>query len=180
LGVGRFAPALLIAGPVNLAGTDFTPPADLLTNENFASFNRHLIEADRERLGATIYVGGYPALATKEALRRLAEMAPADTPIYHWSDIDPDGTWIFRTIESAIGRPLRPHLMSSHLAEARGTVPTSPASSAIAPLVEYLRREGAKTPEQEALTPCRADLAPNQPAPPPKPAQVERAALTLA
>jgi hypothetical protein len=59
LGVGRFAPALLIAGPVNVAGTDFThsplryiglppeevdclrfqtAPAYLLTIENFASF----------------------------------------------------------------------------------------------------------------------------------------------
>jgi Uncharacterized protein conserved in bacteria C-term(DUF2220) len=207
LGLGRFAPALLIAGPVNLDGTDFTQtqlryvglppeevhwlrfqtaPAYLLTIENFASFNRHLIEADRERLGVTIYVGGYPAPATKEALRRLVEMAPADTPIYHWSDIDSDGTWIFRTIESAIGRPLRPHLMSPDLAEARGTMPTKkkllgscPASSAIAPLVEYLRREGAKTLEQEAITPCRRDLAPNQPARP-EPAQLERPALTSA
>jgi Uncharacterized protein conserved in bacteria C-term(DUF2220) len=207
LGLGRFAPALLIAGPVNLDGTDFTQtqlrylglppeevhclrfqtaPAYLLTIENFASFNRHLIEADRERLGVTIYVGGYPALATKEALRRLVEIAPADTPIYHWSDIDPDGTWIFRTIESAIGRPLRPHLMSPDLAEARGTVPTKkkslgscPASSAIAPLVEYLRREDAKTLEQEALTPCRPELAPNQPARR-EPARCERAAMTSA
>jgi hypothetical protein len=86
LGVGRFAPALLIAGPINVAGTDFTHtqlrhiglppeeveclrfqtvPAYLLTIENFASFNRHLIEADRERLGATIYVGGYPALGAR-------------------------------------------------------------------------------------------------------------------
>jgi hypothetical protein len=189
LGVGRFAPALLIAGPVNLAGTDLsrtqlryvglppeevhylrfqTTPAYLLTIENFASFNRHLIEADPTRLGATIYVGGYPALATQEALRRLAQIAPADTPIYHWSDIDPDGTWIFRTIEGAIGRPLRPHLMALDLAEARGTLPIKkkrlgpcPASSAIAPLVEYLRGEGAKTLEQEALTPCRPDFAAN-------------------
>jgi hypothetical protein len=191
LGLGRFAPALLIAGPVNVAGMDFsrtplryiglppeeayclrfqTSPAYLLTVENFASFNRHVIEADRERLGATIYVGGYPALATKEALRRLAEITPADTPFYHWSDIDPDGTWIFRTIETAIGRPLRPHLMSADLAEARGTEPAKkkqkrlgpcPASSAIAALVEYLRREGAKTLEQEALAPCRPDFATN-------------------
>ncbi|EKS31828.1 hypothetical protein [Afipia clevelandensis] len=46
-------------------------------------------------MGATVYVGGYPSLATQQALRVLADAVPAGTPIFHWSDIDPDGTWIF-------------------------------------------------------------------------------------
>jgi hypothetical protein len=39
-------------------------------------------------------------------------MLPPEVPFFHWSDIDPDGTWIFRTIEIAIVRPLDPNLMS--------------------------------------------------------------------
>ncbi len=135
------------------------------TIENFASFNRHIIEADPGRLGTTIYVGGYPSLATQEALRVLAGTAPPDTPIFHWSDIDPDGTWIFHTIERAIGRSIRPHLMSAEIAEKFGKVPsikTTPArcppDSGISGLAAYLAAEGAKTLEQEELDPTLPEL----------------------
>lgn len=181
LGLERFAPPLLIAGRVDLEGADLSgpslaylglspkqaglirfrePPAYLLTIENFASFNRHVLEADPDRLGTTMYVGGYPSLGTQQALRTLADAAPKGTPIFHWSDIDPDGTWIFHTIERAIGQPVRPHLMSIEIAEAHGKIPTSkapparcPASSGIFPLVEYLLKDDAKTLEQEGLEP---------------------------
>jgi hypothetical protein len=73
--------------------------------------------------------------------------------------------------------------MSPDLAETHGTVPAKkkllgacPASSAVAPLVEYLRREDAKTLEQEALTPCRPDLPPDQPAPQVTPAPALKSA----
>jgi hypothetical protein len=181
LGVERFAPPLLIGGRVDLAGADLSnttplylglppkeaerirfrqPPAYLLTIENFASFNRHLLEADPGRLGTTIYVGGYPSLATQQALGVLVKMAPESTPLFHWSDIDPDGTWIFRTIERAVGRPLRPHLMSPEIAESLGRAAPAKASIARCPpqsgvfgLVQYLSREDAKTLEQEELDP---------------------------
>ena len=181
LGVERFAPPLLIGGCIDLAGADLSstsllylglppkeaeriwfrqPPAYLLTIENFASFNRHLLEADPQRRGTTIYVGGYPSLAMQQALGVLAGMVPEETPMFHWSDIDPDGTWIFRTIERAIGRPLRPHLMSPEIAERLGKVPATkatitrcPLESGIVRLVEYLSREDAKTLEQEELDP---------------------------
>jgi Uncharacterized protein conserved in bacteria C-term(DUF2220) len=180
IGLERFAPPLLIAGRVDLDGADLSaasplylgvapneanrirfrePPAYLLTIENFASFSRHIIEADPARVGATVYVGGYPSLATQQALRVLAEAMP-DTPIFHWSDIDPDGTWIFRTIEQAIGRSIRPHLMSPDIAEALGSPSSTNASparcppeSGIATLAAYLAGEGAKTLEQEELDP---------------------------
>jgi hypothetical protein len=117
IGLERFAPPLLVAGRIDLEGADLSavsplyvglspkeadrirfrePPAYMLTIENFASFNRHIIEADPGHLGTTIYVGGYPSLATQEALRTLAGAASPATPIFHWSDIDPDGTWIAR------------------------------------------------------------------------------------
>lgn len=181
LGLEKFAPPLLIAGQVDLAGTDLSgasplylgiPPNEadrlrfrasptyLLTIENYASFNRHIIEADPGRMGVTIYVGGYPSLATQQALRILVRKLSENVPLFHWSDIDADGTWIFRTIEKAIERPLRPHLMSPEIAERFGRpangssdVRGCPPDSGIADLVDYLARDGANTVEQEELDP---------------------------
>jgi hypothetical protein len=181
LGLEKFAPPLLISGRVDLANADLSrasplyfgiapneadrirfrePPAYLLTIENFASFSRHVIEADPHRVGTTLYVGGYPSLATQQALRTLAPMLANSTPMFHWSDIDPDGTWIFRTVEKAVGRAVRPHLMSVDIAERLGRAPASrlvptscPPESGIHPVSEYLEREDAKTLEQEELDP---------------------------
>jgi hypothetical protein len=181
LGLEKFAPPLLISGRINLLDADLAKasllylgippneadrvrfreePAYLLTIENYASFNRHIIEADPDRLGTTVYVGGYPSLATQHALRLLASKFSESVPIYHWSDIDPDGTWIFRTIERALGRQLRPHLMSPEIAEKFGKAaagisgfrPASP-DSGIFMLAEYLASANAKLLEQEELDP---------------------------
>jgi DNA topoisomerase VI subunit A len=136
-------------------------PEYLLTIENFASFNRHIVEADPQRLGITLFVGGYPSLATQEGLRSLATALPSEVPFFHWSDIDPDGTWIFRTIERSVGRALRPHLMSVDVAERFGRRPVEmvrpsggASASAISDLVEYLQRDDAKWLEQEELDPA--------------------------
>jgi len=181
LGLEKFAPPMLLSGRIDFDTAELSataplyfgiPPAEavrvrfqqkpryLLTIENFASFNRHVAEADPERVGVTIYVGGYPSLATQEALRSLGAGVPDDVCIFHWSDIDPDGTWIFRTIERAVGKPLRPHLMSAELAEKFGKSPleavrpsVASEGSAISPLVAYLQRDDAKWLEQEELDP---------------------------
>lgn len=181
LGLEKFAPPLLVSGHVDLEDGDLSrsmplylgippkeadrlrfrsTPAYLLTIENYASFNRHIIEADPARAGTTIYVGGYPSLAIQDALRILAGKLPEDVPLFHWSDIDADGTWIFRTIEKAIGRALKPHLMSPAIAEQFGKrangksdIRNCPPDSGIAALVEYLARDDAKTVEQEELDP---------------------------
>jgi hypothetical protein len=88
------------------------------------------------------------------------------TPIFHWSDIDGDGLWIFHTIERAIERPILPHLMSVEIAQQRGQVPLKraasarcPPGSAIAELASYLGGEGAKVLEQEELDPAVPDLS---------------------
>lgn len=180
LGLERFGPPLLLAGALALDATlalslpyvglppseiervGFTrPPVHVLTIENFASFNRHVLEADQDRVGLTIYVGGYPSLATQRALRILASTLPLEIPFFHWSDIDPDGTWIFRTIERVIERPLLPHLMSRDIAEAHGERPSrasqlragEAAGSMISDLVDYLAGSCAKVMEQEEIDP---------------------------
>jgi hypothetical protein len=181
LGLEKFAPPLLVSGAVDFGAAEMSvagpqyfgiPPNEagrlvfrrlpeyLLTIENFASFNRHIVEADPQRRGVTLFVGGYPSLATQEGLRSLAAALPCEVPFFHWSDIDPDGTWIFRTIERNVGRALRPHLMAVDIAERFGRPPAErvrPAggasASAISDLVEYLQRDDAKWLEQEELDP---------------------------
>jgi len=188
LGLEKFAPPLLLSGQIDFAMAELSaaapvyfgiPPDEaarlrfrkrpqyLLTIENFASFSRHIIEADRQRTGVTVYVGGYPSLATQEALRTLAAALPRDVPFFHWSDIDPDGTWIFRTIERAVERDLAPHLMSPDIAERFGKPPpdrirpkVGTTESAISDLVEYLQRDDAKWLEQEELDPVLPHSAP--------------------
>jgi hypothetical protein len=181
LGLEKFAPPLLLAGRFDFDTAELSltrpayvglPPQEafrirlrktpryVLTIENYASFHRHIAEADRDGEGLTVYVGGYPSLATQDALRALARLVPAEVPFLHWSDIDPDGAWIFRTIERIIARPLRPHLMTPELAETFGRTPDEPVrppkqaeDTAIAALVTYLSGEGAKWLEQEELDP---------------------------
>ncbi|CCE06097.1 conserved hypothetical protein [Bradyrhizobium sp. STM 3843] len=182
LGLEKFAPPLLLAGRLDFDSAELSlirpayfgiPPQEasrirlretpryVLTIENYASFHRHIAEADRDGTGVTIYVGGYPSLATQDALRALAGLVPDNVPFFHWSDIDPDGAWIFRTIERIIARPLRPHLMTPELAEAFGRAPDDPSrpprqaeNTAIAALITYLSSEGAKWLEQEELDPA--------------------------
>ena len=181
LGLERFSPPLLLSGRFLLDGVSVAPslsylgiapsammavsfdrrPDYVLTIENFASFNRHVLEADVDRLGLTLYVGGYPSLAAQKALAELAAKLPETVPFFHWSDIDPDGTWIFRTIERALGRHLWPHLMSRHLAETFGEATTrrimlrkgDVGGSMIADLVNYLTQPDAKIMEQEQIDP---------------------------
>jgi hypothetical protein len=92
IGLEKFASPLLVAGQTDLAEADLsreeltylgiTPnqvgrirfretPKYVLTIENFASFCRHAIEADPARVGTSIYVGGYPSLATQQVLWSL-------------------------------------------------------------------------------------------------------------
>lgn len=190
LGLDRFGPPLLLAGPVALGGIEipqalsyvglptsasasscvsFTrTPAYLLTIENFASFNRHVLEVDGERRGLTIYTGGYPSRALQQVLADLSGQLPNEVPCFHWSDIDPDGVFIFLTVGRALGRPLHPHLMSSYLALRHGSpIPpdrmrrrgTVPDESPIAPLAAFLASSAAYAMEQEELDPKPPEIS---------------------
>jgi hypothetical protein len=86
----------------------------------------------------------------------VAKRIPAEK-----SDIDPDGTWIFQTVERALERELTPHLMSVEIAERYGRSPVAPVrssqgttKSAISDLSVYLQRDDAKWLEQEELDPA--------------------------
>lgn len=186
LGLEKFAPPILLSGRLDFDTAELSataplyfgiPPAEatrlrfrgqpryVLTIENFASFHRHVAEADPQRSGVTIYVGGYPSLATQDALKALAASLPAGVPFFHWSDIDPDGVWIFRTIESSLARELHPHLMSVAIAKKLGKppaervrLPSDIGSSAISDLAAYLRQPGANWLEQEELDPTPPEV----------------------
>lgn len=96
--------------PEWLDGVEVTDRPDyVLVIENLASFNRHVREVDDA--GIILYSGGFPALATLKAIRRMDALLSADVPFFHWGDVDADGVRILRHIARSIGRPLRPHLM---------------------------------------------------------------------
>jgi hypothetical protein len=187
LGLDRFGPPLLLSGsitvnnfavPLSLPYFGIPPrevtrvgfaraPAYILSIENQTSFNRQVMEIDPERIGLVLYTGGYPSLDIQRAISRLATSLP-EVPFFHWSDIDPEGAWIFRTVERAAGRPIVPHLMESALADLRGAPLGQTTSlrvaefadSAILDLVRYFQSGEAKWLEQEELDPEMPPMLP--------------------
>ncbi len=96
-------------------------PPYVLTVENYVSFVRHAREVGARDGGLTIYSGGFPSRPALDAIVRLS--AAAQTPVFHWGDMDAGGVRIFRHIEQAlapVGRALRPHLMSAALLRTYG------------------------------------------------------------
>ncbi len=185
LGLERFGPPLLLAGPIVLDGmmvpkslpyiglpatsigrVSFSDtPTYVLTIENQTSFNRQVLETDPNRTGLIVYTGGYPSLDIQRAIASIAATL-SETRFFHWSDIDPEGIWIFRTVERAVGRPISPHLMTAALADAKGSpLPSSKirsvdfSQSAIAELASYFERPDAKWLEQEELDPIPPHLS---------------------
>ncbi|PBB89696.1 hypothetical protein CK215_25705 [Mesorhizobium sp. WSM3864] len=184
LGLEKAPPPLLLSGPITLGAcqrdvpfvgipADTTDtivfsraPEYVLVVENYTSFVRHVTEADRNRRGLVLYGGGYPSAGLQKAFGSIARNIPAEVPFYHWSDIDPDGIWIFLTVEKAFGRRLLPHLMSIELAEKYGNPPPLAAgrvakagASMLSELAAYLSKPGAKYMEQEELDPMIPPLS---------------------
>ncbi|MBI1204945.1 MAG: hypothetical protein GC182_20780 [Rhodopseudomonas sp.] len=136
-------------------------PSYILTVENYASFNRHVREI--EDGGLVIYTGGFASNGVIALLRWLLNSTEAQTPFYHWGDIDPGGLRIFRYLEENLPRPPLPHLMEQSRAEAQGRsampdatlAALAKSASAVAPLAEWLScGEGVKHLEQETTDPA--------------------------
>jgi hypothetical protein len=175
VGLEKFPPHVLIAGPVQALGADFgalpyvglPPPAvralsptrpvrSVLTVENLASFNRHVTEA-RQRGDVVIYTGGYPSRVALQAMATAFSWNP--DACYHWGDIDRHGLHIALRIAVATGAALRPHLMDAGLARAHGTevrpkpLVSAAAGTAFATLAEFLASPSACHMEQEEIAP---------------------------
>lgn len=134
LGLGKFPQLALCRGPLRLSysGSELdiaplrpfialSPEAIdavrvdavdyLLTIENLASFQRHVREIDDR--GVVIYSGGFPGPGIRRLLALLDAALPANTPCFHWGDVDLGGLKIFAHIEAQLARhSLRPHLMA--------------------------------------------------------------------
>ncbi|WP_046864032.1 Wadjet anti-phage system protein JetD domain-containing protein [Microvirga massiliensis] len=185
MGLDKVSIPFHVSGPVALEGTPISPsipyvaipheaagalslsrrPRVVLTIENFVSFHRHAIEANRKGEDLVIYTAGQPSLGFRKSMAALLPQVPADVPRFHWSDIDAGGIEVFKTMERMMPG-LRPHLMSRELAETRGsrsdvpiTRPRSSLGSAVASLSDYLSGESPFTLEQEELDPERPDAA---------------------
>ncbi|MFG1201783.1 Wadjet anti-phage system protein JetD domain-containing protein [Xanthobacter aminoxidans] len=142
-GIVRMPQPLLLSGPLRV-GEVLLPdlpymgfPPDLaerielaspvrytLTIENYASFLRHVREINGNRDGLVIFTGGFPARSHLSQIVRLA--AEAQSPVFHWGDMDAGGLRIFRHLEKALDKAkiaLRPHLMDSRMLLEYGAVP---------------------------------------------------------
>lgn len=136
-------------------------PRYILSIENYASFNRYVREIDDD--GLVLYTGGFPSAGVVSVLTWIVEHTDATVPLYHWGDIDPGGLRIFRFLEEALARTLRPHLMDKPLAEKNGRIAQPDAAlnsiaqstSAVASLAAWLSKgSDVKHLEQEAIAPA--------------------------
>jgi hypothetical protein len=176
LGLEKFPQPVLIAGPVRIAGTDFSsmvyigiPPEQvslvepagvirsIVTIENLASFNRHVREA-RLADDLAIYTGGFPSRAVTAALVAVSQW-PGIARIHHWGDIDEGGLRIALHLTSLLPLPVIPHLMNPALARLHG-IPAKasqkidlPADHAWQSLATFLGGDDARFLEQEKVDP---------------------------
>ena len=183
LGLMKTPQPLMLAGPIGIDGMplpsmryhgipsedahriNLSEPIDyLLTIENYVSFVRHVRELPTDR-ALVIYTGGFPARPQLEQVVRLA--TSANSPVWHWGDIDGGGIRIFCHLEShlaAAGLTLRPHLMNAELLSSHGTPNPKghrsgegpAASSALAGLWEAVLTSGLML-EQESISPTQPE-----------------------
>ena len=76
--------------PVESLRSIATRASYLLTIENLASFH-DAVSAPAAEAGLLIYTGGMPSPAWRVAYARIVGSLPAETPIYHWGDVDEGG-----------------------------------------------------------------------------------------
>lgn len=94
------------------------PVRAVLTIENFASFNRHVLEVSQDDV-IVVYTGGFPSPPILQALKSILSQVP-EASLWHWGDIDVGGIRIFRNIEERLSIIAKPHLMTRDIATQRG------------------------------------------------------------
>jgi hypothetical protein len=133
---------------------------NILTVENFASFNRHANEiADPACL--VVYCGGFPSPPVVQTLKAAISQAP-NARLFHWGDIDVGGIRIFCNLEERLGRRITPHLMTIELAVSNGKLKEpvpglariAGSDSGIANVAGYLADGEPRHLEQEAVSPA--------------------------
>jgi len=100
----------LPAGTVKRLVSD---PKMVLTIENLTTFHSEAKSRSNEDL-LLIYTAGMPSPAWRSMYLRILAGLPADTPVYHWGDIDEGGFRIAATLAEdarTVGHTLRPWSM---------------------------------------------------------------------
>lgn len=154
---GRAVPGAL--HPELIAALDPVEIADLVTIENYASFNRYIREAMGPR-DVVLYTGGWPGRGERAL---IAALAPRARRVFHWGDIDMAGAGIADAVWQAAGREIALHLMTPEIARAAGAIRKGPAptplqvadASPAKPLILWLASPAGAELEQEELDPLR-------------------------
>jgi hypothetical protein len=134
----------------------------IITIENPTSFWRYSKEIEGNYLA--LLTDGFPArdvLSSMAHLIRIAHLMAADTPLYHWGDIDTGGLRIAAHLEDTFETPIRLHQMDQALASTlgsplhsrKGLESLAGRPGEIGTLARWLRTAGAKMLEQEELDP---------------------------
>lgn len=134
----------------------------IITIENPTSFWRYSTGIEGNYLA--LLTDGFPArdvLSSMAHLVQAARFLAADTPLYHWGDIDAGGLRIAAHLEDTFGLQIRLHLMNpefamalgSQLQSRKGLERLASRSGDIGDLARWLETEAAKMLEQEELDP---------------------------
>lgn len=134
----------------------------IITIENPTSFWRYAMEIPGNYLA--LLTDGFPArdvLSSMAHLVRAACLLAADTPFYHWGDIDAGGLRVAAHLEDTFNIPVRLHQMNVDLAltlgsplqSRKGLDRLARRSGKIGELARWLGTESAKMLEQEELDP---------------------------
>jgi len=181
-GLEKIPQPIIVGGPIRMESADvsslpyvglpgawisslrlYRVPTYVLLVENFVSFHRHCVECNLVGDGVIIFTAGFPTRACQRAITSVLGLVPAETPVFHWGDVDYGGVRILDFLYGLcdqVGFQVRPHLMSPELAEEYGaegdlrggslsTVASPPANI----LGRYLGSRYCKVLEQEQLAP---------------------------
>ncbi len=87
-------------------------PSYILTIEDFTLYQRYLANVQDDAL--ILYLGDFPCQRLLMFYKMLVDMSPADTPIYHWGNIDFAGFKVLVALQGCIaGREVKPFQMGA-------------------------------------------------------------------